>query len=79
MNLDVSFRLEQLNNIIHRDGGNISNQRESVSPHMQILRSGLKKRGAAELFFHQLRSVGSKGVARGGPGLPVSPPFASLF
>ena len=35
---------------------NISNTRKSVSSDIQTLRSGLKKRGAAE-FFNQLRSV----------------------
>ena len=35
----------------------ISNTRKSVSSDIQTLRSGLKKRGAAEFFFNQLRSV----------------------
>ena len=37
--------------------GYVSNTRKSVSSDIQTLRSGLKKRGAAEFFFNQLRSV----------------------
>ena len=49
---------------VHHLRGNISNTRKSVSSDIQTLRSGLKKRGAAEFFQPTSKWISDETLSR---------------